>query len=153
MRGKPSGALALMLLVCADALAADKNMQLMLYQEDPEVASRTYLQNYKDLALSSCIAQAYSTEPKAAADAGATAAGLDSTWTSYDVENGGGEISKLVNRYLTRQYNSIQGPEIKLNLMKCLDLYHSKDLERIAKRFVINPTHTYRQENPPNADK
>lgn len=110
----------------------------------PEVASRTYLQNFKDLALSSCIASAYAAEPKAGADAGATAGGLASTWTDYDPERGAGEINKLIEMYLARTYNSIHGPGIKLDLLKCLDLYHSKDLEQLARRVVQQPARSYR---------
>lgn len=139
---------ALIMIACHSAFAADAKKPLEPYQENPEVASRTYFQNYKDLALAACIAQAYSGESKAAADAGATASGLDSTWTSYDVENGSDEIYKLVNQYLKRQYNSVQGPEIKLDLMKCLDLYHSKELEILAKRVVLNPARSYRKDHP-----
>jgi len=112
----------------------------------PEAAFRTYAQNYKDLALASCIARAYSEEPKAAADAGATAAGLDAAWTRYDPEKGSGEIARLVDQYLARQYHSIHGPEIRLDLMKCLDLYHSKELETLAERLVVHPGRTYRQD-------
>ena len=115
--------------------------------ELPEVASRSYAQNFKDLALSSCVATAYASEPKAAADAGATAGGLDSTWTNYDPELASGEVSKLIEKYLARQYNSIQGPSIKLDLMKCLDLYHSKDLDLLTKRVVPKPNRSYRQDN------
>lgn len=112
----------------------------------PEVASRTYAENYKDLALAVCIAKAYKNEPKASADAAATAAGLESTWTNYDLEKGSGEISKLVDRYLTRNYPSIQGKEIKLDLLKCLDLYHSKALNRQVKQFVLTPNRSYKQD-------
>jgi len=34
---------------------------------------------------------------------------------------------------------------------KCLDLYHSKELDSLVKRVVINPRRTYRQDNPPSA--
>lgn len=148
MNSQSVGILAVMFLTSEIAFAADsqkKTDRLDL----PEVASRTYAQNYKDLALASCIAQAYSGEPKAAADAGATAGGLDSTWTNYDPEKGGGEISKLVSRYLARKYNSIHGPDIKLDLLKCLDMYHSKELDAQVKRFVSKPNRTYRRDNPP----
>ncbi|MDR2852798.1 MAG: type VI secretion system amidase immunity protein Tai4 [Burkholderiaceae bacterium] len=113
----------------------------------PDVAWRTYAQNYKDLVLASCIAQAYSAEPQAAADAGATAAGLDSTWTRYDPEKGSGEIDKLVGQFLARDYPSIHGPKIRLDLMKCFDLYHSKELQTMVKRLVIQPKRSYVQDN------
>jgi hypothetical protein len=133
--------------------AASGNKNSDRQSDLPEVASRTYAQNYKDLVLASCIAEAYSGEPKAAADAGATAAGLESTWTNYDLEKSSGQISKLVDRYLARKYNSIHGPDIKLDLLKCLDLYHSKELDAQVKRFVLTPGRTYRQDNPPAKQK
>lgn len=121
--------------------------------ELPEVASRSYAQNYKDLALASCIARAYSDEPRATADASATTAGLESTWTNYDLEKGAGEMSKLVDSYLARTYNSIHGPQIRLDLLKCLDMYHSKELQAQVKRFVPTPSRSYKQDYPPAKQK
>ena len=136
----------LVALPCASALAASANPPEKR-QELPEVASRTYGQNFKDLVLSSCVAAAYASEPKAEADAGATAGGLDSTWTNYDPELAAGEIIKLIEKYLARQYNSIQGPSIKLDLMKCLDLYHAaRYLELLAIDVVPEPARTCLQD-------
>ncbi|WP_174995970.1 T6SS amidase immunity protein Tai4 family protein [Pandoraea iniqua] len=112
----------------------------------PEVASRTFAQNYKDLALATCIQRAYAESPQVERDAGATAAGLESTWTYYDVENGGLAISKLVDQYLRLEYASIRGPTIRLDLLKCFDMYHSRKLDALVKRYVINPNRTYRQD-------
>ena len=134
-----------LLFGCTISVGAPKPKGVAL--QLPEVAARSYAQNYKDLALATCIAQAYSAEKKAAADAGATAAGLESTWTNYDAENGAGAIAKLVHKYLARKYHSIHGPEIKLDLLKCLDMYHSKELDAQVKRFVLNPDHSYKQDN------
>lgn len=113
----------------------------------PKAAYRTYAQNYKDSALAFCIAKAYESEPKTYTDAIATADGLDN-WGSYDIENSTGEIPRLVKSYLIRDYPSFQGPTIKLNLLKCIDLYHSKELEELVKRYVSEPNRTYRQDNP-----
>lgn len=77
----------------------------------------------------------------------ATAGGLDSTWTNDDPELAAGEITKLIEKDLARQYNSIQDPGTRLDLMKCLDLYHSKDLDLLAKRVVPRAARTYRQDN------
>jgi hypothetical protein len=134
----------LLSLTCAVSYAAPPASSPEPKSELPEVASRTYLQNFKDLALSSCITTAYAADPKVAADAGATVAGLDSTWTEYDPERGAGEITKLVEKYLARTYNSIQGPSIKLDLLKCLDMYHGKELEQLARRVVLQPARSYR---------
>lgn len=109
--------------------------------------SRTYAQNYKDMALAYCIAKAYSVDPHANKDATATAGGLDQ-WSNYDAENSATAIPELVKSYLSRHYASIQGEHVKLDLMKCIDMYHSKDLEKLVKKYVQNPTHSYRQDNP-----
>jgi len=112
-----------------------------------DAPSRTYAQNYKDMALAFCVSKAYQAEPRAHADAIATAGGLD-TWTRYDLENSTGEIPKLVERFLARQYSSKQGPETRLDLLKCLDMYHSSELAALVKKHVLQPTRTYKQDNP-----
>lgn len=110
-------------------------------------SSRTYAQNYKDMVLAYCIAKAYAADPHASKDATATAGGLDQ-WSNYDAEEGASEIPKLVGRYLSRQYHSIQGEQTKLDLLKCIDMYHSKELDVLVKKYVQNPQHTYIQDNP-----
>ncbi|WP_375234017.1 T6SS amidase immunity protein Tai4 family protein [Pseudomonas savastanoi] len=35
---------------------------------------------------------------------------------------------------------------MKFDLLKCLDLYHSKELNALTKKTVVNPTHTYMQD-------
>ncbi len=76
-------------------------------------------------------------------------------WTAYDMEKSPDAVRSLVDRYLARNYaNPLAGAEVKglrFDLLKCLDLYHSRDLEALARQLVIHPGHTYRQENPPRA--
>jgi hypothetical protein len=52
---------------------------------------------------------------------------------------------------LARDYkNPLVDSEIKniqFDFLKCLDLYHSDDLEKLAKKVVINPKRTYRQDH------
>jgi hypothetical protein len=61
-------------------------------------------------------------------------------------------VKALVDAYLARDYhNPLVEAEIKgvrFDLLKCLDLYHSKALDRLVKRVVINPGRSYRQDNP-----
>ena len=109
-------------------------------------ASRTYAQNYKDMALAYCIAKAYSDDPQANKDATATAGGLDQ-WTNYDAEDGATAIPDLVKKYLSRHYASIHGEKIKLDLLKCIDMYHSKDLEKLVTKYVQKPNHSYMQDS------
>jgi hypothetical protein len=139
-----AGAVIASLLVAVPAIGKSEHTS----PEGPEAASRTYAQNYKDLALAICISKAYESEPKASKDASATASGFDE-FSSYDLDNAAGEISRLVEKYLAREYHSIQGPDVKLNLMKCFDMYHSAEMETLVRRFVIYPKRTYNQEHPP----
>ncbi|WP_312686923.1 T6SS amidase immunity protein Tai4 family protein [Kosakonia sp.] len=115
--------------------------------ERPAAASRTYAQNYKDAALALCVAKAYASEPGASKDASASASGL-SNWSEYDAENGAGKMGELADQFLARQYASHQGNNIKLNLMKCIDMYHSNALEQQVRDYVPHPKRSWMQDNP-----
>lgn len=118
----------------------------------PQAGTRTYAQNYKDMVLAECIATAYKSDPKAATDAGSSASALRD-WTYHDWEKNPYDIvGRLVQKYLARDYhNPLAESEIKgirFDYLKCLDLYHSKELDALVKRVVIHPKRTYRQDNP-----
>ncbi len=76
-------------------------------------------------------------------------------WTLYDLETAPDAIKNLVDNYLARDYqNPLVESEtkgVRFDFLKCLDLYHSKELDEQVKRLVINPKHTYRQDNPSSA--
>jgi hypothetical protein len=118
----------------------------------PEAGGRTNAQNYKDMVLAICLADAYENEPAATKDIGSSVGALRN-WASYDWEKNPEKVSLLVKKYLARSYfNPLVESEVKgvqFNFLKCLDLYHSKELEAQVKRVVLNPTHTYRQDNSP----
>lgn len=125
---------------------------LDVVQGSPQAGTRTYAQNYKDMVLAECIATAYKNEPVVAKDAGSGASALRD-WTNYDWEKNTYEVvGRLVSQYLARDYhNPLVEPEIKgvrFDLLKCLDLYHSRELDALVKRVVINPKRAYRQDNP-----
>lgn len=117
----------------------------------PHAGARTYAQNYKDMVLAICIANAYTNDKNAAMDAGSSVSALRD-WTYYDFEKSPDAIKSLVDKFLARDYfNPLVESEIKgvrFDFLKCLDLYHSKELDALVKRVVINPKHTYRQDNP-----
>jgi Type VI secretion system (T6SS), amidase immunity protein len=117
----------------------------------PQAGARTYAQNYKDMVLATCIANAYKNDKGAAIDAGSSVSALRD-WTYYDLEKSPDAIQNLVDNYLARDYhNPLVEPEIKgvrFDFLKCLDLYHSKELAAQVSHLVINPKHTYRQANP-----
>ncbi|WP_235212821.1 MULTISPECIES: type VI secretion system amidase immunity protein Tai4 [Burkholderia] len=116
----------------------------------PQADGRAYAQNYKDMVLAECVATAYRNEPSAAMDAGSSASAL-MDWTSFDLERNPDAGKSLVSRFLARDYrNPIVESEIKgvrFDFLKCLDLYHSKELDAQVKRFVINPKRSYRLDN------
>lgn len=120
----------------------------------PQAGARTYAQNYKDMVLATCIANAYKNDKGVAIDAGSSVSALRD-WTSYDFEKSPDAVKALVDSYLARDYhNPLVEAEIKgvrFDLLKCLDLYHGRELDAQVKRLVINPKRTYRQDNPPRA--
>ena len=118
----------------------------------PEAYTRTNAQNYKDMLLSWCISSAYENEPLASRDAGSTGSALVE-WTYYDAENSTDAINSLLKRYLSRNYKNplVEYQDVKFGLLKCLDMYHSKELDTQVKRFVLKPNKTYLQANPPKA--
>lgn len=121
-------------------------------QNSPQAASRTYAQNYRDMVLLTCLANAYEGSPGAAGDAGSSVSALRD-WTYFDLEKSPSAVNQLVNSYLARDYqNPIVESEVKgvrFDALKCLDLYHSKDLDTLVRKLVIRPHRTYRQEHPP----
>ncbi|MCZ7836362.1 type VI secretion system amidase immunity protein Tai4 [Atlantibacter hermannii] len=116
----------------------------------PQAGSRTYVQNYRDMVLATCIATAYRNDKDASADAGSSVSALRD-WTYYDLDNSPDAVKQLIQRYLDQNYrNPLAESEVKnirFDLLKCLDLYHSKELIDLADKMVINPTHSYRQDN------
>jgi hypothetical protein len=120
----------------------------------PQAGARTYAQNYKDMVLAECVAAAYGDEPQAAKDAGSSASAL-ADWTYFDMDKDPTASKSLVNRFLARNYfNPLVESEVKgvrFDFLKCLDLYHSKELEEQVTKFVVHPGRTYRQDHPQHA--
>ena len=116
----------------------------------PEAGARSYAQNYKDMVLATCITDAYASDKSAAMDAGSSVSALID-WTIYDLDKSPNAVDSLVKRYLARNYyNPLVESEVKgvkFDLLKCLDMYHSKELDALTKQIVIDPDHTYRQDH------
>ncbi|MBP2171472.1 hypothetical protein J2125_004664 [Erwinia toletana] len=121
-------------------------------QSSPQAATRSYAQNYKDMVLATCIATAWRNDKDVATDAGSSVSALRD-WTYYDLAKSPDRVKALVEEYLRRDYhNPLTESEVKgvrFDLLKCLDLYHSNQLEEQVRQLVINPQHSYRQDNPP----
>ncbi|RJX59190.1 hypothetical protein C6383_15960, partial [Pseudomonas syringae pv. actinidiae] len=119
-------------------------------KSSPQGMVRTYAQNYRDMVLATCIANAYKGEKNTAMDAGSSVTALRE-WAYYDFEKSPDAVKALIDKYLARDYtNPLVESEIKgvkFDLLKCLDLYHSKELNALVKEVVIKPGHTYVQDN------
>lgn len=99
-------------------------------EESVKYAPTEYFKNY---ALSSCIADGFkSIETKS--DATAAASGYLELG-NYPLE-AHTEATLLGRKYLKKKYTSITGSN--LILMKCIDFYHSKELELIAKKYQLS---------------
>lgn len=116
----------------------------------PQAGARTYAQNYKDMVMAECVATAYKNEPAATKDAGSSVSALRD-WSYYDLEQSPDAVKELIERYLARDYHNLLAESevkgVRFDFLKCLDLYHSEDLEALTKNLVINPKRSYRQDN------
>ncbi|KTB70902.1 MULTISPECIES: type VI secretion system amidase immunity protein Tai4 [Pseudomonas] len=114
----------------------------------PEGMYRTFEKNYKDMALATCITTAYKYDVNVGIDAGSSVSAMRD-WTYYDMEKSPLAVKALVEKYLARDYTNplaesqIKG--IKFDLLKCLDMYHSKELDALTKKVVTHPNQTYMQ--------
>lgn len=136
---------AMLIGICSSVTQAeDQN------RNSPQAGTRTYAQNYKDTALATCITTAYKYEADVAKDAGSSVSALRD-WGSYDLEQGPLAIRRLVDDYLTRDYhNPIVESEVRgvrFDLLKCLDMYHSEELEAQVRSWVFPQERTYRQDS------
>lgn len=106
--------------------------------ETPGSAVRSSASNFKDMVLAICIAR--SQQGEAAADAASSANALVE-WTRYDAEKSPEAIDPMVNRFLSKDYRNPlgehDGSAPEFGLLKCLDLYHSRDLDSLTKRAVL----------------
>lgn len=101
---------------------------------------RTNAENFKDRALGACISSAYDGSP-AGKDASITTS-VFLEWTYYDFERANPAVEDLAEKYLRRNYaNPVEGyAGAEFKLLKCLDMYHSKDLNDLVRRYVPHPS-------------
>ena len=133
---------ALMLLLVSAMASAAKEPP-----SGPQAAGRTNAQNFRDMVLATCIANAYRKDGGAATDAGSSVSALRD-WTLYDLERAPDVIKQLVDQYLARDYrNPLAESEVKgvrFDLLKCMDLYHSSELKEHVRRLVMKPNQSSR---------
>jgi hypothetical protein len=92
---------------------------------------RTYtpVQYFKNYALSTCLADGFTAE-ETVKDAAAAARGyLELGEFALEAHT---KATQLGRQFLAREYKSVSGE--KLTLMKCIDFFHSPELDRLAKK-------------------
>jgi hypothetical protein len=85
----------------------------------------------RNWALARCLSKAFPGSPLEP-DAAAAGAGYVE-WGSVEAD-AYTEIATLADRFLSRTYGSQSGQP--LQTMKCIDLFHSAELDRIVKRYA-----------------
>lgn len=122
------------------------------YAEDtnsPQAYKRTYAQNYGDLVLATCLTTAYPSSTEAGKDIGSLISALRD-WSYYDMEKRPDAIFPLIRTYLSRNYfNPLVESDIKgvrFDFLKCLDLYHSEELDSVTEELISEPDRTIEQE-------
>lgn len=117
-------------------------LPLISQASTPEAVNRTFIQNYKDMVLASCVTKAYKGNEDVEKDTGSSVSALRD-WIDYDIDKSIDTEIVLINSYLSRNYfNPLAEEEvkgIKFNFLKCLDLYHSKELDTLARKVILNP--------------
>ncbi len=88
------------------------------------------IQYLKNFALSTCIADGYKSD-EVVKDSTAAAGGYlelgGLPFKAYE------EAASLGKKFLAKEYESSSGE--KLTLMKCIDFFHSKELDQLAKKY------------------
>ena len=89
------------------------------------------VQYLKNFALSACIAEGYKAD-EVVKDSSAAAGGyLELGRLPFEAHQ---EAAALGKKFLAKDYQGKSGE--KLTLMKCIDLFHSKELEQLARKYA-----------------
>jgi hypothetical protein len=121
MGSKPKALLAVALIV-APLTAGAKDTHARF-----EYSPIQYLKNF---ALSTCIADGYKSE-EVAKDSRAAAGGyLELGRLPFEAHEAAAALGK---QFLAKEYQSASGE--KLTLMKCIDFFHSKELDQLARKY------------------
>ena len=92
-----------------------------------EYSPSQYLKNF---ALSACIAQGFQSDEVVKESRAAAGAYVEfGSFPPAAAE----EAAALGKKFLAKEYLSIRGD--KLTLMKCIDLFHSQELEQLARKY------------------
>jgi hypothetical protein len=101
-------------------------------------ANRSSEENFRDMLLARCVAQAYRHSPDALRDAGATASILVD-WIRYDADASADASDAVISQFLARDYSHplVEYRDTRFDLLKCLDMYHSSQVADLANKHVL----------------
>jgi Type VI secretion system (T6SS), amidase immunity protein len=120
---KAIAAIAAIAILVAASLLADAEVAAVRVPYSP-------IQYLKNFALSTCIADGYKSD-EVVKDSSAAAGGyLELGRLPFEAYE---EAAALGKKFLAKDYQSISGD--KLTLMKCIDFFHSKELDQLAKKY------------------
>lgn len=109
-------------------------------------ANRTYASNFKDMVLARCVSKAYQFDKKVVKDTNGSAGALFIMWigsVNYDVFP---DVDTLITTFLKRKYYFHEHNDLQGDMMKCLDLYHSNELNSLVKKYISKPSMTLKKE-------
>ncbi|MGY5956716.1 T6SS amidase immunity protein Tai4 family protein [Kosakonia sp. BK9b] len=131
------------LLMCCSSLASAATDSMAFVKEMP------YRQVVKDMVLARCIAQVSEPNSAYSLDAARSANALRE-WVPFDIENGNEKINALINKFknIPNQFHTESAQNVKGVTLNCLRLYHSAELDTLAKDVLVkDPDHTWNQDN------
>ena len=88
------------------------------------------VQYLKNFALSVCIAEGFQSDEVKKESNAAAGGYLELGRFPFEAHE---EAAALAKKYLAKEYRGKSGQ--KLTLMKCIDLFHSKELDRLVRKY------------------
>lgn len=133
--------------------ASSANKDNQSHYDKADIGYRTYASNFKDCALAICLNIAFSKHDSILEeDVNATTGALMERWIDFDADTYLDKTLKklpsLIDKYLKQPYGSQFYPNSNLSILKCMDFYHSDDLNKLTEEFVVHPNRTYKQDHP-----
>ena len=132
----------LALVLCAFGLTQTMSVAQEDNHRGPRAAERSYGQNFKDMAFAHCLGKAYGGDELITRDI-ASSHGALIEWTYYDLAKAPEAVTNLVQAYLAQDYSNPlaeqEAPGLEFNYLKCLDLYHSQELDGLMREVVAEP--------------
>lgn len=143
---------ALLFLISINIYASGENNYQ--HYDKADIKNRAYGTNFKDLALMICmqIANKKLNKPIDKDLENTIGALWSAEWFSFDAENTDktkrtiNELNRLSEQYITSAGTLKHDPNATTYAFKCLNFYHSDDLDDLMRSFVISPKISLREE-------